>query len=196
MPVSADDLQKLKKPFGELVLDRDVTEERIRKIVSGCGKIVTVGDATTERLVSFGILPDLAVVDFRERRSATNRSFEYEAKELRCSNPGGTISRGAIQVLSKAAKEPSRCRVVVDGEEDMLALPLFYLLPTGSIVLYGQPLEGLVAVKITTDKQNESKALMDRIIAQDVVTPGTSYASAEGKTEKPRSKSVHDRADA
>jgi uncharacterized protein (UPF0218 family) len=35
--------------------------------------------------------------------------------------------------------------------------------PEGSAVLYGQPLEGMVVVKITTAKQKQAKVLMDRI---------------------------------
>jgi uncharacterized protein (UPF0218 family) len=193
MPVSADDLRKLKNPFGELVPDRDVTEKRIRKLISGSKKIVTVGDATTERLVSFGILPDIAVIDFRERRSLTERRFNYPAKEFHCSNPSGTISSNAVEVLSMVAKRRSRSRVVVDGEEDMLALPLFYILPIGSIVLYGQPLEGMVVVRITSSKQDESKALMDRIIAK-VVAPAGKHATGHRKTATRRSQSTPKRA--
>jgi uncharacterized protein (UPF0218 family) len=181
MPISPDDLQKLKKPFGELVPDRDVTAERLRAIISGAKKIVTVGDATTERMIAFGILPDLAVIDGRERRARTNRKIKFPAKEFRCTNPSGEISKGAIAVLEQAAAA-ERSIVIVDGEEDLLALPLFYLLPSGSIVLYGQPLEGLVAVRITAAKKNEAKTLMDRIISSSKsgTTPGR---MAEGRAK-------------
>ena len=194
MPVSADVLQELKRPFGELVPDRDVTEERIRKIVSGAKKIVTVGDATTERLVSFGILPDLAVIDFRERRSLTGRRINYPAKEFGCANPSGTISKDAMELLEMAVKEDSRARITVDGEEDMLALPLFYLLPTGSVALYGQPLEGLVAVRITKAKQNEAKALIDRIIPIATRSSGAKRAKERGNEVTRRSSAIHKRA--
>jgi uncharacterized protein (UPF0218 family) len=35
--------------------------------------------------------------------------------------------------------------------------------PEGSVVLYGQPLEGLVVVKIDEAKRKEAKDLMSRI---------------------------------
>jgi hypothetical protein len=54
-------------------------------------------------------------------------------------------------------------QVLVEGEEDLLALPLFAMAPDGSVVLYGQPLEGLVVVRITQAKKNQAKNLMDRI---------------------------------
>ena len=45
----------------------------------------------------------------------------------------------------------------------MLALPLFTMAPKGSAVLYGQPLEGIVLVNITEEKQNQAKDLMEKI---------------------------------
>ena len=163
MPVTADDLRKLRDPFGELVLDHEVSKDRIRDVTSGAKKVVTVGDTTTERLVSFGIIPDIAVVDGMERRTKSSRQINYRAREFSCANPSGTISKEAIEVLAQAVIENERSRVIVSGEEDMLAVPLFYMLPVGSVVLYGQPLEGIVAVKITQSKQKEAKDLMDRI---------------------------------
>lgn len=164
MPASPDDLQKLKNPFGELVQDRDVSKARMLSAVHGAKKVVTVGDATTERLVSFGIVPDVSVVDGRERRSVRDRQIRYPAKQLKCVNPRGTITQEAVDVLQQALKESRPVIVNVDGEEDMLALPLFYFAPIGSVVLYGQPLEGLVVVKITRTRQEEAKAFMDRIM--------------------------------
>jgi GTP-dependent dephospho-CoA kinase len=164
MPVSPDDLQRLKTPFGKLIQDRDVSKARILSAVKGAKKVVTVGDATTERLISFGIIPDVSVIDGRERRSATERQFRYRAREFKCVNPRGTISRKVLDVLKQAIKETRPARVRVDGEEDLLALPLFRFAPIGSVVLYGQPLEGLVVVKITRSKQEEAKALMDTIV--------------------------------
>lgn len=125
---------------------------------------MTVGDATTERLISIGIIPDVSVIDGKERRSATGRQIHYPAKEFKCVNPPGSITREAIEVLKQAIRGTHPTRVRVDGEEDMLALPLFRFAPIGSVVLYGQPLEGLVVVKITRSKQEEAKDLMDRIM--------------------------------
>jgi uncharacterized protein (UPF0218 family) len=45
----------------------------------------------------------------------------------------------------------------------MLALPLFVMAPLYSVVMYGQPLEGLVLVKVTAAKRKQAKDLMDRI---------------------------------
>ncbi|HEV8387417.1 MAG TPA: GTP-dependent dephospho-CoA kinase family protein [Nitrososphaera sp.] len=157
-------MQRLKTPFGKLIQDRNVSKARILGAIKGAKKVITVGDATTERLISFGIIPDVSVIDGKERRSITDRQIVYPAEEFRCVNPPGTITRKAIDVLKQAIKETPPTRVKVDGEEDLLALPLFQFAPIGSVVLYGQPLEGLVVVKITRSKQEEAKTLMETIM--------------------------------
>jgi hypothetical protein len=156
------EIDALKKPFGRLVPDAQVTKQKILSLVKGAKKIIAVGDATAERLLGFGVIPDLAVVDGRERRRARD-SPEYLAKEMRCANPAGAISKKAIGTLKEALSEKQPVRVVVDGEEDMLALPLFVMAPLDSVVMYGQPLEGLVLVKVTAAKRKQAKDLMDRI---------------------------------
>ncbi|HEU4605667.1 MAG TPA: GTP-dependent dephospho-CoA kinase family protein [Nitrososphaera sp.] len=163
MPISPQDAQLLKQPFGTLVPDKEVTKQKVESMLKGAGKVVAVGDATTERLVSFGIVPDVAVIDGRERRSKRSYPANYPAKELRCRNPAGTISKDAVKALQEALKAEPPVRVLVEGEEDLLALPAFALAPEGSIILYGQPLEGLVVVRITPTKQKQAKDLMDRI---------------------------------
>jgi uncharacterized protein (UPF0218 family) len=132
-------------------------------MLEGSNKIITVGDATTERLLSFGITPDIAVIDGIERRSLRDYSINYPAKEISCINPAGMISKEAVHVLQSALETPSPVKVKVEGEEDMLALPLFTMAPKGSTVLYGQPLEGIVLVNITEEKQNQAEDIMRRI---------------------------------
>lgn len=163
MPINPKDAQLLKQPFGTLIPDKQVTEQKVASMLKGAKKVIAVGDATTERLVGFGIAPDIAVIDGKERRSRRSYPANYQARELRCVNPAGTISKDAVKVLQDAMKAPPPVRVLVDGEEDMLALPVFAMAPEGSAVLYGQPIEGLVVVRITQAKQKQAKDLMDRI---------------------------------
>ncbi|SRR5579883_2110316 len=163
-PASPSDLQALKQPFGTLVPSREVTKRKVLQLVKGALKIIAVGDATTEKLVSFGIVPDLAVIDGRERRSKrTSIPDNYEAIQLVCSNPPGGVSVEALETLRVAINMDEKVRVMVDGEEDMLALPIFSMVPDGTVVLYGQPLEGLVITIVNEKARIRAKRLMDRI---------------------------------
>jgi uncharacterized protein (UPF0218 family) len=165
MYTRASNTDLLKKPFGTLVVDNEITKQKILSMLENVKKIITVGDATTERILSFGITPDIAVTDGVERRSLRDRSINYHAKEVSCSNPAGMISEEALLVLQEALEASSPIRIKVQGEEDLLALPLFAMAPKGSIVLYGQPLEGMVLVNVTEEKQNQAKDLMNKIFS-------------------------------
>jgi uncharacterized protein (UPF0218 family) len=173
MPLTPECIRILKEPFGSLIPDGKVTRNRLNTILKNAKKIISVGDATTERLISFGIIPNVSVIDGKERRikraDANNLTLHSDRiektifKELKCSNEAGTISKKAVEVLEDALRISSPVRITVDGEEDLLALPLLLILPEGSILMYGQPYEGLVVVKINSKVRKKAKDLMDRI---------------------------------
>lgn len=135
--------------------------------------IITVGDTTTTRLLSFGIIPALSVIDGKERRKKiqVNRSFklgnlndkQIHVHGLECRNKPGSISKNAVSTLKDALKMPFPVRIFVYGEEDMLALPIFAIVPYGSVVLYGQPLKGIVIVKVNPQIRKKAKDLIYRI---------------------------------
>ncbi len=51
--------------------------------------------------------------------------------------------------------------MLVDGEED-LALPAIVAAPEGASVVYGQPDEGMVHVRVTAEAKAEMRTLLDR----------------------------------
>ena len=63
----------LKEPLGELILNDDITK-KIRDYVRDARVLATVGDATTSKLLSYGIVPDLFIVDGKERREKSDTS--------------------------------------------------------------------------------------------------------------------------
>ena len=73
------------------------------------------------------------------------------------------MSRRAIATIKDALKKPFPVRIFVYGEEDMLALPLFVMAPNGSVVIYGQPLKGMVIVKINKDIRQKAQDLIYKI---------------------------------
>ena len=131
-----------------------------------------MGDATTSKLFSYGIIPDLFIVDGKERRKKrdiseisplvleTNRG---RVSHVRCSNKPGTISGRAIEVIKDALNGPFPIRIFVCGEEDLLALPLFVMAPDGSVIIYGQPLRGIVVVRMNEEIRTTAKNLIHNI---------------------------------
>src|SRR3712207_456752 len=102
MRTEASKADPLDRPSGTLVVEKEINKSKIKLMLDSATKIITVGDATTERIVSFGITPDIAVIDGVERRSPRDRSINYPAKEMFCANPAGMISDEAIKVLQNA----------------------------------------------------------------------------------------------
>jgi hypothetical protein len=52
-------------------------------------------------------------------------------------------------------------RIVVNGEEDLLVLPVAVYAPDNSVILYGQPNEGLVIVQVTEEVRNKASSIMN-----------------------------------
>ena len=166
MPLSPEDIHLLKNPFGILIHDKYITREKIKTVLKNAGRVISVGDCTTDRLISLDIIPDILVIDGIERRTKRSHGLHSKimaAKELHCSNPPGSISKEAFLVLHQALAMQGPVKVIVDGEEDMLALPIIAIAGEKAVVLYGQPLEGIVAVNINPEMQTKAKNLMDRI---------------------------------
>jgi uncharacterized protein (UPF0218 family) len=53
-----------------------------------------------------------------------------------------------------------RQRRLVEGEEDLLTLIAIMEAPNNSIIVYGQPYEGIVAVKVTQEKKTEISEIL------------------------------------
>ncbi|HEY7696282.1 MAG TPA: GTP-dependent dephospho-CoA kinase family protein [Nitrososphaeraceae archaeon] len=172
MSIPPEVLAELKKPLGKLILDIDITEKKIKKeITSIKHKVITVGDRSTERLISFGIYPDLAIIDGVERRQAKEKILDNAMTELRarnftkisCINPAGTITKEAVNKIQFALTGEKDVILQVIGEEDLLTLPACYFAPNDSLVCYGQPLEGLVLMNVNDPMKRKAKELMKSI---------------------------------
>ncbi len=158
-----DDLRdQLKNPLGNLISDNDPNKENIIKKISTESIIITVGDRTTENLLQLDIKPQIQIVDGLEKRSKrTVPTDDSVNKNLSCRNPPGEITDESIQVIQKAFSSEPPVRIIVDGEEDLLVIPVCIHAPENSIVMYGQPNEGLVIVTITPEIRAKVQKILD-----------------------------------
>lgn len=139
---------ELKKPWGQLIPNAEISKQRLLEAVSVAKLIVAVGDATSENLSRLTIQPDIYVVDSKEKRSARQPPTLEAKSEVRVKNPAGYISGEAIEGVLKAIKLEKPVRILVEGEEDLLALIFFAAYPDGTALFYGQPNEGIVAARV------------------------------------------------
>ena len=154
--------KQLKIPLGTLISEKDVNKTNIQKHLKKNSYVITVGDRTTEKMIDFGLIPSLQIIDGQEKRVARKAPKEISvATSLSCKNPAAEITPQSIETIKKSFKSPFPVRITVTGEEDLLVIPVCVFAPENSIVLYGQPNEGLVIVPITTEIRNKTKTLLD-----------------------------------
>jgi len=151
----------LKIPLGELLLEETTTKENIQKHLSENSYIITVGDRTTEKMIEYGLIPSLQIIDGIEKREKRKPIVLENTTELTVDNPPAEITTSSIDLIKDALKMKSPVRILVSGEEDLLVLPVCIHAPDNAIVLYGQPNEGLVIVKITPEIRNKTQRLLD-----------------------------------
>ena len=154
--------EQLKTPLGELVLQEDVSKENILNKVSSELIVITVGDKTTENIIHLGIIPQIQIIDGLEKRNQRNIPIDETIRtDLTCKNPPGEITEESIQTIQNAFSCEHPVRIIVKGEEDLLVIPVCIFAPENSVVMYGQPNEGLVLVHVTPETQAKVQKLLD-----------------------------------
>ncbi len=153
---------QLKIPLGLLILENEVDKKNIQKHISENSYVITVGDRTTEKMIDFGLIPSLQIIDGKEKRVERNipKSFGVSTT-LTCENPAAEITTQSIETIKKAFTSQTPVRITVNGEEDLLVIPVCIYAPENSVVIYGQPDEGVVIVKVTPEIRNKTQTLLD-----------------------------------
>ncbi len=59
---------QLKIPLGLLLAENETDKTNIQKHLSENSYIITVGDRTTEKMIDFGLIPSLQIIDGQEKR--------------------------------------------------------------------------------------------------------------------------------
>ena len=152
---------QLKIPLGVLLPIGQDNKTNIQKYLSDNSYIITVGDRTTEKMIDFDLIPSLQIIDGLEKRIKRDIIKLGNAFELKIDNPAAEITLQSIEIIKKAFTMNSPIRLTVNGEEDLLVLPVCIHAPENSVILYGQPNKGLVLVQITTEIRNKAQALLD-----------------------------------
>ncbi|MCX8172384.1 MAG: DUF359 domain-containing protein [Archaeoglobaceae archaeon] len=147
---------ELSKPYGKLYRNGERVLERVEEIKSS-KMIAVVGDLVAYCAFKVGIFPNIVIIDgktLRERNLEFKIPENYEKIEVK--NPPASITSElvkAIEIAIKRAQKGERTLIFVIGEEDLAVMPLGILLPENSLILYGQPKEGVVALKIDEEKK-------------------------------------------
>lgn len=158
---------ELKKPFGELITN---DEEICRKYHSIDGVLVTVGDVCTRRALGCGKKPLIAIIDFKTKRELIYKHEEIlkeipsDYRRLKVKNNPGTISEDLINVISDAFNRKEFTLIVVEGEEDLSVIPAIIHAPPGAYIVYGQPDEGAVFIKVSDELKEKAQEILNSMV--------------------------------
>ena len=150
-----------KNPLGVLLPEEIADKEHVLEYLDDDSYLITVGDRTTEKLVNFGIIPSLQIIDGIEKREKRESVLSDVTNYFEVANPAAEITSPAIGIIKKAFSMLPPARIMVIGEEDLLVLPVCIHAPENAVVMYGQPNEGLVIVKVTGEIRNKAQKLLD-----------------------------------
>ncbi len=158
---------ELAKPHGRLYRGEHVDLKRIEE-AKGCRILACVGDLVSLHAVRSSLQPKILIVDGKtlrhERINVSDVFNEYE--KIVAENPAGYISCELVKAIKRAVNDAvsgKKVCVWVDGEEDLAVMPLGLFLPYESVILYGQPNQGVVALKIDREKKLLILSLMRRM---------------------------------
>jgi pantetheine-phosphate adenylyltransferase len=154
--------EALARPLGRVLTD-DVAV--VQSLTAHADKtIVTVGDMTTTKLVEQGITPTLAVIDNKINRKdyAGLQSWLGNQPSVHhfISGPG-FIDAEVVEAFDVWSNDVAQQVFVIEGEEDLLVLPLVMAAPLGTIIYYGQPNQGMVEVVVDASTQKTANELLE-----------------------------------
>ena len=162
MDLSKNLREELKTPLGELIKDSNLDKENIIKKIYSEKIVVTVGDATSELLIKMGLIPFLQIVDGKEKRHERDLPINDSViTTINCKNPAGEITQQSMDTIKKSLDSKPPIRIIVDGEEDLLVIPVCLFAPENCVVMYGQPNEGLVIAEITNQLRKKVQNIVN-----------------------------------
>jgi GTP-dependent dephospho-CoA kinase len=156
----------LKDPFGILIkgTPKDTMDKLAKMLIEKKPtRVISVGDIVSQNMHKSGIHPQLSVIDNISRRDQELPKQPLTEKTVYVKNPPGTITDEAILAIEAALQENVHTHIVVEGEEDLLALIAILYAPKNSVVVYGQPYTGIVLSESTSEKKAQVKQFLNEM---------------------------------
>ena len=156
--------EKLKAPLGLLIQGSfDETVKKLKELIEKERPlmVISVGDTVSDNMMKHGISLQVLIVDNKVMRDPIQPIAVDADQTLHLKNPPGTLTEEAWTVIRKALNEKGRTKVLVDGEEDLLTIVAVLCAPENSLVVYGQPHEGIVVVKVTEKTREKMRRIVD-----------------------------------
>lgn len=150
-----------KDPLGPVYTDANRLREELGN------PVIAVGDVVTRHLTQADARPNLAVIDWvteREELTETERpDIDGYDERIDVTNPAAVLTDDLLRALQMGVEQDGTTVIVVDGEEDLATLPALVVAPDGASIVYGQPGEGMVHVRIDNGVKERARELLSRM---------------------------------
>jgi len=164
---------ELKDPLGEL-LTKEPTLKLIKLVEDEKPPlIIFVGDFCVEDALKHGLTPDISIMDGKNLREPYHEISIHNAKVINSNNPPAKITVESWTKIAQAIKQQIQRKekklpkepivLLITGEEDLLVFPAVLEAPENSFVVYGQPHEGIVLIKVTMNVRFKFEKLIERM---------------------------------
>ena len=143
--------KELKEPLGELHKSVNLIEKILQKQLKKDKLIIAIGDVTSINLINIGIQPQICIVDNLTQREPIEHNLNHTRNIKYVDNPAGVLTEIFIEICKQSIMEASSDNPIiiqVKGEEDLAVLPCVINSPKDTFILYGQPNEGIVLVRV------------------------------------------------
>jgi GTP-dependent dephospho-CoA kinase len=165
---SANQLSRFKTPLGHLIAGQPFqTIPKLKEMIERLHppKIITVGDVVSKETRAAGIKVNLSIIDGKTMRQGYAPPISETRVTFQVVNPPGTITQESWRTIKNALRE-NEATIIVEGEEDLLAVPAVLEAPLRTLIVYGQPSEGIVVVEATSQRKAELEKFLDEIRRQ------------------------------
>jgi len=156
--------KELKKPQGLLIEGPlEKTMKRLKELIDKekPSTVISVGDVVSRNMSKYGVSLNVLIVDNKVMRKPIQPITVDTDQTLYAKNPPGAITDEAWAAIRSAIEQKGKTKVMVDGEEDLLALVAVLSAPEDALVVYGQPHVGIVVVKVTEETREKMRRIVD-----------------------------------
>jgi len=102
------------------------------------------------------------IIDNLEKRQRTIPYAHPRNRVINAKNQAGKIEHKARLAVERAIRGEADL-VEIEGEEDLLAIIAVIAAPLGSLVVYGQPNEGVVLVRVSAENKVEAGRILEQM---------------------------------
>lgn len=163
----------LKDPFGVLFKgpesDHSIAiKDALNSLKTHQSPIIAVGDVTVKSLQDIGKVASIGLIDEKTKRMKWDGFREINQTlydcVIECHNPPGMLTKSLFHsckiAIDNWTMKNLRTLIIVDGEEDLAPLLLHLLAPMNSVILYGQPNQGVVLRITGLDSKSRCQSLI------------------------------------